>query len=212
MIAREGLPYFLIPAGLAIYISWQFGLLAGLPLWLLIGLFIYLFRDPGRTIPSVPLAVVSPADGTVENVEQVYDVLLERQAIRLRISIGLADVYTVRSAIEGKIMEQWFPTSPSLRTARERDEHQLLRAVRFANWTQTDEGDDVLLCLSGGSPLARPHCYVQSGERIGQGHRCGYIPFGAFIDLYLPDTSRIEVEAGDHVTAGSDTLATLVHH
>jgi phosphatidylserine decarboxylase len=211
MIAREGRLFILIPAALALYVSWQFSLGVAVPLWLLCVIFIYLFRDPGRSIPPVPLAIVSPADGTVIKVEQVHDVLLKRQAICLRISIGMTDVYTVRSGVEGKVMEQWYSSSAALQEAREQDTQQLLSNVRFASWIQTDEGDDVLMCVSGGFPLSRPQCYVQSGERIGQGHRCGYVPFGACIDIYVPEESRILVEAGRHVTAGSDTLATLVH-
>jgi len=61
------------------------------------------------------------------------------------------------------------------------------------------------------SRLHAPRCYVHSGERIGQGQRCGIVPFGALVDVYVPLNSKVDIKVGDHVRAGSDTLATLVH-
>ena len=91
-------------------------------------------------------------------------------------------------------------------SATEHDE-----AKTFAQWIQSDEGDDVVLIVESGLLNSRPQCYAHSGERIGQGQRCGYIRFGAPVHVLIPSSSRISVAVGDQVNAGSDIIATLVH-
>jgi len=83
--------------------------------------------------------------------------------------------------------------------------------VTYAQWIQSDEKDDLVLVIEVNSRMPRPKCYVQSGERIGQGQRCGFIRFGSRVDVLIPVTSRISVSVGDDVLAGSDIIATLVH-
>ena len=57
----------------------------------------------------------------------------------------------------------------------------------------------------------RPHCYVQSGERIGQGQRCGFMSFGARLEVYVPTNSRIDIEVGERVRAGESVIAHFIH-
>ena len=52
---------------------------------------------------------------------------------------------------------------------------------------------------------------MNSGERIGQGQRCGYLPFGGVVDLFLPVESKVLVEVGQRVDSGSTVLAELIH-
>ena len=85
------------------------------------------------------------------------------------------------------------------------------RSISYAQWIQSDEKDDVLLIIETSRRSSRPKCYVQSGERIGQGQRCGFIRFGSQVDVLVPVSSRVSVSVGDDVLAGSDIIATLVH-
>jgi phosphatidylserine decarboxylase len=211
MIAKEGLPYIVFTLACAAVISLRFELVQSLPFWLLMLFFIYLFRDPDRAIPASPLALISPADGKIEKIERVQDPLLERDAIRITINMSHLGSYTARSPVEGKIMERWFIGRRGKADALETMKLDGCEEIRFAQWIRTDEDDDVILCMSGGVPIHRPSCYVQSGERVGQGQRCGYIPFGARLDLMIPANARVEVKQGQHIHAGSDVLAHLVH-
>ncbi len=170
-----------------------------LPLWLLVALVLFLYRDPSREVPALPLAVVSPADGRVVQVEAAHDPYLDRDAIRISVQMSFWGTYTTRSPTEGKITERW-TREPGGRAGR-----------RYGIWIRTDENDDIVLVLSQHSPLQQPRCYVNTGERIGQGQRCGFIRFGAQVDVYVPANSKLNVEAGQRVRAGVDVIATLVH-
>ncbi len=82
---------------------------------------------------------------------------------------------------------------------------------KSAQWIQSDEDDDIIVCMQNDKITRRPGCMAHSGERIGQGQRCGFIHFGAVIELLIPINSRIDVKKSAKVLAGSDILATLVH-
>ncbi len=204
LIAREGWLFI----GLALLIAYAVYLLTGfpvsVPLWGLALLLIYMFRDPPREIPPTPLAVLSPADGRVEMIDHIRDPYLNREAVRIGVQIGVLDVYSARSPVEGKIAQQWFVAGRE--GGKKEDERP-----RYAQWISTDEGDDVVLMMYAGPWTHRPHCYVHSGERVGQGQRCGYIRFGARVDVLIPSNSRVEVKPGEPVKAGSDIIAHLVH-
>jgi len=199
IIAREGWPYVFVVLGLAVFSHYQFGWAGSLPLLLPAAVLFYAFRDPGRPVPPAPLAVICPADGKIVSVRKIHDNYLDRTAIMISVRMNALGIYSARSPIEGKVIKQWF-------LPRDADND-----VRYVQWIQTDEKDDVVLCMSGNVLALRPHCYVQSGERIGQGHRCGYIPFGARIDVLVPENSRIDIESGASVLAGTQVIATLVH-
>jgi phosphatidylserine decarboxylase len=76
---------------------------------------------------------------------------------------------------------------------------------------QTDEGDDLVMVMHRGALRNLPQCYVQVGERVGQGQRCGYVSMGGRVEVYLPCNSRPLAKPGSQVRAGADVIATLVH-
>ena len=167
---------------------------------------IFLFRDPQRQIPPSPLAVVSPVQGIVTALETVDDHWLKRQGVtrhakRITIKMSGLDVYSVRSPTEGKVMEQW---------SKRRDIDGA--KDRFAFWIRTDEGDDVVTVFALGALASRFfRSYVQSGERLGQGQRCGYLCFGGTVDIFVPSNAKLNVEIGQSITSGEGILAYLVH-
>jgi phosphatidylserine decarboxylase len=200
-ISREGRPYILLSLSVVGLVWFYIGLVESLPLWPLPFILIFLFRDPVRSIPSEPLAIVSPVDGEVIDVATVRDGFLDRDAIKIVLSMGLMDMYSIRSPIEGKVINQWLVDS----------HFAVADAPRFAQWIQTDENDDLLMAIYTRIIPRRPRCYVQSGERVGQGQRCGFMSFGARLEVYVPAESRVEVEIGQQVRAGESVIAHFIH-
>ena len=193
---------------LALIVHYQFGILYAVWLWaiaVIVGLF---FRDPRRQIPPIPLAIVAPVDGTVASIDDVYDPYLKRSAIRIQVAGSLTGVFTVRSPMEGKVQNQWFGTLP------ENSEEGIYSATgipEFAQWTQSDEGDDVITTMTAKFLSSGVRCETSAGERIGQGKRCSFVPFGSNAEVLLADNTRIDVKVGDKIMAGSSVIATLVH-
>jgi phosphatidylserine decarboxylase len=203
-----------VAAGLA-YMSC--GLYCSLPLIFIATVLLYLFRDPQRSIPPTPLGVVAPVDGRVVAVGEVSDPFLGRAAIKISIRMNLLGPLVLRSAIEGRVMQQWYlpqGLDPHLLAGMDKqtlsgDPHA--RQAHFAMWIQTDEQDDVVIAMRGIFVLNRLRCAVQSGDRIGQGWRYGLLLSFATVDIYLPVNSRIDVQQGGILRAGSDIIADLIH-
>ncbi len=191
---------------LALLVHHGLGPLWSVPLWVASLLLAFLFRDPRRAIPAAALGVVSPGDGRVVAIDAAPDPHLSRTAQRIRIKMSALGVYTVRSPVEGKLVRQWSDAAcaDTEATAERRD------GKRFSVWIRTDEADDVVLSIAG-ARVRRPGCALSTGERIGQGQRYTYLPFGALLDVWVPENARVKVRDGDRVNAGSDVVATLIH-
>ena len=183
--------------GAAILVLNLVGFQASIIFWGLGLLVLYLFRDPERVIPALPLAVVSPVDGEVIAVDAVEDPYLQRASTLITLRMNPSGVYITRSPTEGKVLQP-----PNMANNGQ---------APFGVWLQTDEGDDVVMVVGRGRLHSNPRCYIRFGERIGQGMRCGFVPLGGRVDVYVPQNSRVSVTAGDRVQGGSDVLATLVH-
>ncbi len=200
LIAREGWPYLFALLAVAILAQLFVGPIL-FSICLLFTFFIgYLFRDPNREIPSQPLAVLSPVYGIVTLVEEAEEVRLHNRAMRIQINTRIQDVYSLRSPIEGKVMESW--CSPP-------DQHEARRHFDFH--IKSDEGDNVVTAIRLRDIIPRFHVYFHSGERVGHGQRCGYIFFGGVVDIFLPLECKIQVEEGQYVESGSTVLAQLIH-
>ena len=201
IIAKEGWSLILfssfVVAVLQHYVSMYFAVLWCVPILLL-----WFYRDPYRELPSDPLGLLSPVNGTVIIAENHPDPFLGRDAFLFRISMSLTDIFSIRSVTEGKIIQQWLDPED------DDDDRSLAHAVQI----KTDENDDIMLVLRPGRFFKKLSCDAVIGQRIGQGHRCGIIPFGACVDIYVPMRSNVKVKVGDTVEAGTTRLASLKHH
>jgi len=172
-------------------------------LWLLPLVLLWFYRDPYRIIPSRPLGLVSPVNGVVVLAESHPDPYLGRDAFLFRICMSATDIFSIRSVTEGKIIQQWLDAE---------DGDDDVRSLTHAIQIKTDENDDVMIVLRPGRYLKSLSCDAVIGQRIGQGYRCGIIPFGSCVDVYVPVESAINVKVGDTVVSGTSLLATLKHH
>lgn len=201
IIAKEGwsliaLTSFIV-AGLQHYVSSY-----AVVLWCVPLILAWFYRDPHRALPSDPLGLVSPVDGIITIAEPHPDPFLGRDAFLFRISMSPSDIFSIRSVTEGKIIQQW------LDPEEDDDDRSLAHAIQI----KTDEDDDIMIVIRPGRFFKQLSCDAVIGQRIGQGHRCGIIPFGSNVDIYVPANSSIKAGVGDHVEAGTTRLASLKHH
>ncbi|MBL1141677.1 MAG: phosphatidylserine decarboxylase [Proteobacteria bacterium] len=199
-IAQEAWPFLLVVLGMAVLAQFFLGYIAFVLLLIILLLFAYLFRDPSRAVPSEPLAVVSPIHGVVTLIEEAEDIRLHAKTIRVQITMRLYDIYSLRSPMEGKVVEQWC-SAP--------DKHESHRHIDLH--IRSDEGDNIVTAIRLRDIVRKFHLYMYSGERVGQGQRCGYLYFGGVVDVFLPLESKVRVEVGQYVQSGSTVLANLIH-
>jgi len=181
-----------------LFIAWYQGPLWASPVAVLCLLLFALFRDPDRSIPPLPLGVVAPVDGRIFEIACDVGGALPGKWTRISIKTSYFGAYTVRSPIEGAVLD-----------VREEAEHPRLTAVPRGLWLRSEEQDDVVLLFPGDGRWFGPKAFVRYGERVGQGHRFAYLRLARRAEVYLPSTADIQVREGDRVRAGSDVLAEL---
>lgn len=200
LIAREGVPVLVALLVLATAANVFLGLISSLFIVLLFVFAAVLFRDPRCELHSAPLAVLSPAGGRVLSITKTEDPWLSRPAIRIRIKNSPWDTHSLRCPTEGKVMNQWSSSEGKQEFDRQ-----------YAYWIQTDEGDDLLLALGMNNAAKFARMTLTSGQRAGQGQRCGFLYFAGVIDVYLPDNSRLTISPGEQISSGSTIIGQFVH-
>lgn len=201
IIAKEGWKLITISIVIVAVIQHFYKHYADL-LWLIPIILIWLYRDPQRKLPSEPLGLLSPVDGEVVLAEPHPDPFLGRDAFLIRVCMSVTDIFSIRSITEGKIIQQWLDP--------EDDDNE--RSLAHAIQIKTDEGDDVMIVLRPGRFFKKLSCDAVIGQRIGQGYRCGVIPFGSCVDVYVPENCIIKTKVGDRVKSGTSCLASLKPH
>ncbi len=198
-VVREAMPWFVVAAlGFSIIFRFWGYEWALIPALFMLCLFL-LFRDPYRAVPPLPLAVVAPVDGRIVATGLVSDTVLPGDWNRIVIRVNHLGAYTIRSPIEGKILD-----------VRDRTRGWSGGDAVKGLWLNSEEDDDVVLLFPGSYWRFGPKAFVSYGERLGQGQRFAYLRLATRAEIYFSPSARINVKAGDRVAAGAGVLAELV--
>lgn len=164
--------------------------------------FAVFFRDPERTIPSEPDAIVSPADGHVLRVGPL-DPSVPASPLVISIFLSVVDVHVNRSPIAGRIKA--FSHHPGRFLAAWREDATLLNEQTHIT-VEGQAGEIVFKQIAG--LLARRIVFRKTvGDQVAKGERVGMIKFGSKADLVLPPGAQATVRKGDRVYGGSSIVA-----
>jgi phosphatidylserine decarboxylase len=172
---------------------------------------VYFFRDPERVIPQDAGAVVSPADGTVTHIEEVYEPDFPgERALRVSIFLSIFNVHVNRMPCAAEVAKvRYFPGA--FLDARNPDS-----AVRneqlWIDAVATDTGRPLRVKQISGAIARRIVCWLKPGDRLGRGERIGMIKLGSRTDLLLPagDVGGVCVRVGAKVRGGATILLRIV--
>lgn len=173
----------------------------------LAGLIVYFFRIPERIIDRNPSHVLSPCDGKVVIIKEVFEKeYFKDQRIQVSIFMSPLDVHQNRAPIGGEITYlkhfkgAFYPAF--VEKSSELNE-------RCSTVFKMKNGTEVLSRQIAGT-LARRICtYIKPGEKIKQGDEYGFIRFGSRVDLFLPLNAKITVELDEKPVGGQTIIATL---
>lgn len=200
-MVKEGYLFGLPLLGLAA-LAYLFQWLVAAIMLVCLGLFVFsFFRDPERSIPSEPGAIVSPADGRVVVVtDEEFD---GRPGKRLSIFLAIWNVHVNRSPAAGFIRNLEYKPGKFLAAMREQASLQNEQNVFSLS---TDAGEMVFKQIAG-LIARRVVSWKKAGERVARGERIGLVRFGSRADVWLPKEAEIVAKVGDHVKGGSSVLA-----
>ena len=205
VIAREGWPFLAIAAAVALLVTWLGGWWS-LPFWLAALFILQFFRDPPRSVPGEPGAVLSAADGRVVEVSRAQDPYVKREALKISVFMNVFNVHSNRAPVDGTVKERWYFPGAFVNAALDKAS---LENERNALWLRTPEGHDVTCVQVAGLIARRILCYVGAGAELVRGQRFGFIRFGSRVDVYLPLGAEVKAAIGDKVYAAQSVLAWL---
>ena len=202
-IVKEGYPLIgacLLVAGLVGYfVSWWLGIIP----FILALFFTYFFRNPNRRIPHDSTILVSPADGKVMEVTEVFeDTYLHQQCKKVTIFLSVFDVHVNRAPMAGEI------------TFRQYTEGQFLPAykdsVGYENERHTisikNDRMEIVVTQIAGLLARRIVSWTDLGDTLEQGTLYGMIKFGSCTELFVPLDVDICVRKGQHVKGGETII------
>jgi len=205
-IASDGYPFIIIFALITILVYF-FGKpwIAIFPL--LITLFmVFFFRDPERKIPEGEGIFVSPADGKVILVKEVYEKdYLKAESKEISIFMSLFNVHVNRSPYDGKV--SFIKHSSGKFFVAHKD----AASIENENTVMVLEGRNgkIVIRQVAGFIARRIVCRAKIGDELSRGERYGMIKFGSRLDVYLPKDVKIKVKVGDKVKAGETILGQM---
>ncbi|MGO4158055.1 phosphatidylserine decarboxylase [Cupriavidus sp. YAF13] len=207
LIAREGWPFLAGAFVISLLVQVSAGFWWALPLWIITLFVLQFFRDPPRSIPAQPNAVLAPADGRIVVVEKTMDPYAGREALKISVFMNVFNVHSNRVSVDGKVEKvEYFPgkfVNADLDKASIENERNAVVIRRAA------DGKVVTLVQVAGLVARRILCYTRVGETLSRGQRYGFIRFGSRVDVYLPVDARPRVTIGEKVSASSTILAEL---
>jgi phosphatidylserine decarboxylase len=203
-VAPEGWPFIFPPAALACILGWTGWWPAAAVFAALTLAFLGFFRDPERTPPDVPGAVLAPADGKVMTITPVDDVWVG-PAVRVSIFLSPLDVHVNRAPVTGLVRSVEY-VAGKFRAAYRAEASEVNERC-----TVTLDGDAARVTVAqiAGVLARRIVCRVRAGDKLQAGERYGLIRFGSRTDLFVSRSTELRVRVGDRVTGGESIMGVL---
>jgi phosphatidylserine decarboxylase len=165
------------------------------------------FRNPKRETLVNENHIISPVDGKVVVIEEVYEKEYFKDK-RLQVSIFMSpiNVHVTRYAISGKVvfskyhpgkyLVAWHPKSSELNE-------------RTTVVLENNTFGKILYRQIAGAVARRIVNYAKIGDMAIQGADAGFIKFGSRVDLFLPVGTKINVAIEQVIKGGVDKIATV---
>jgi len=164
------------------------------PIVLLLAFTLNFFRDPERTTPSDPAAIISPADGKI----------IRADPTRVSVFMNVFDVHVCRAPVAGRISAVRHVDGDFLAAFKDEASDHNERTTIVIERTGAPP---VAFTLVAGLVARRIVCRTRAEAAVAAGERVGLIRFGSRVDVDLPAGSRVAVAIGDRVVAGASVLA-----
>jgi len=166
------------------------------------------FRNPKRLAIKNFNEILSPVDGKVVVIEEVFEKEYFKDK-RKQVSIFMSptNVHVTRYPASGSItfskyhpgkyLVAWHPKSS--------EENERTTVV-----IKTPKFGEILYRQIAGAMARRIVNYAEIGESVQQGDDAGFIKFGSRVDLFLPLDCQINVQLNQKVKGADTCIATFV--
>ncbi|MDY3528625.1 phosphatidylserine decarboxylase family protein [Riemerella anatipestifer] len=196
-----------IVSGLSIYFLKGWALVIILPLLVLLGLVLWFFRVPNRTILEHRENVIAPVDGKVVMIKEVEEnEFLKERCIQVSIFMSPLNVHICRYPVSGEVVYKKYHPGKYLVAWHEKSSTENERTTVAV---KTLLGSNVVFRQIAGYVARRIVFYCNEGDTAKAGHEFGFIKFGSRMDVFLPLDTEILCKIGDKTKGGLDVIAKL---
>jgi phosphatidylserine decarboxylase len=205
-VASEGWP-FIIPLAIVTALLFAFGWRNTAYVSLVLTIFVlFFFRDPERLVPKGKDLVVSPADGRVIVIKDVYEPdYLKQDVKQVSIFLSVFNVHVNRAPVGGTVETvKYNPGKFHVASVDKASLDNEQTAMVIANGKHK-----ILVKQIAGLIARRIVCYAKPGDVLTSGERYGLIRFGSRVDLFLPKDTELKVKVGDRIKGVRDIIGVL---
>lgn len=164
------------------------------------------FRNPKRSVVLDEGHVISPVDGKVVVIEEVYEAEYFQDK-RLQVSVFMSpiNVHVTRYPMSGKVVFSKYHPGKFLVAWHPKSSTENERTTIVVN---NDNFGDVLYRQIAGALAKRIVNYAKEDMQVIQGTDAGFIKFGSRVDIYLPLGTEINVVLNQKAIGGKTVIAT----
>lgn len=177
--------------------------------FLLLIIILQFFRNPKRNFILDENQILSPVDGKVVVIEEVYEgEYFKEKRIQVSIFMSPINVHVTRYGLSGlvkfskyhpgKFLVAWHPKAS--------EENERTTIV-----IENETFGEVLYRQIAGALAKRIVNYAKEGMQVVQGEDAGFIKFGSRVDLFLPLGTPINVVLNQKAIGGKTIIATKLN-
>ncbi len=168
-------------------------------------LILQFFRNPKRNTSLNDAQVISPVDGKIVVIEEVFEKEYFKEK-RLQVSVFMSpiNVHVTRYPISGNVLfSKYHPGKYLVAWHPKASEENERTTIVVENETY----GKVLYRQIAGALAKRIVNYAKLNDRAVQGTDAGFIKFGSRVDLFLPLDTDIKVQLNQKVKGGETVIA-----
>ncbi len=172
---------------------------------ILLGLILQFFRNPKRNFKLNNKEILSPVDGKVVVIEEVFEKEYYKEK-RLQLSVFMSplNVHVTRYPVGGKVVFSKYHPGKFLVAWHPKSSEENERTTVVV---KSEEFGEVLHRQIAGAVARRIVNYAEEGQDVEQASDSGFIKFGSRVDIFLPLGTNINVSIDQTVKGGITVLA-----
>ena len=172
---------------------------------LMLILILQFFRNPKRKFNLNPEKVLSPVDGKIVAIEEVFENEYFNDK-RLQVSIFMSpiNVHVTRYPIGGEVLYSKYHPGKYLVAWHPKSSEKNERTTIVISNKNIGK---ILYRQIAGLLARRIINYAKVEENVFQGNDAGFIKFGSRVDLFLPIGTKIITNIGNNVKGGQSIIA-----
>lgn len=216
MFHKEGAPSILLGTVFTVFalllsekfieISWLKMAVQISALFILI-IILQFFRNPKRQFILNENQILSPVDGKVVVIEEVFEAeYFKDKRIQVSIFMSPINVHVTRYALSGMVkFSKYHPGKFLVAWHPKASEENERTTVVIENKTF----GQILYRQIAGALARRIVNYAEEGMQVVQGEDAGFIKFGSRVDLFFPLGTTINVELNQKAIGGKTIIASV---